>query len=437
MESGTIDFACTCVPSLVFAHPELVPHTGIWQRSRAMSAPLLLPKTLCRALAVAMLLTAGSSYAEPHVVRKGESLGLIAKRYGCSIGELKSANAIRGDKIRIGQKLELPEACAKPTETEAAGKKKEKPKRLTHEVLEGETLEEIALRYGMPLDDLKTKNKSTLKKGLKPGLKLKVETSASERAQRKLTYTIEAGDTLGSIGRRFGVTVKDLLRMNPGKKAEKLRIGDRIVIYKEGKPSRSEAVGLPQRGRLVNGEQLKDVPGAYVRRPDNAWGTNETIRALKLAIAEVRRKHPDSHDLVIGDISRKDGGYLPPHRSHQSGLDVDTGFYFSGLKKGGPKVALDAMKMRLDYGATWTFISTLAGQNEASSQVEYMFIGYSVQEKLYNWARENGVPQSRLDWIFQYPRGSRAMHGLIRHEPGHTNHIHIRFQCPRGDSACQ
>jgi len=391
--------------------------------------------SLCQAFTIAALV-AGSSHADPHVVRKGESLGLIAKRYGCSIGDIKSQNAIRGDKIRIGQKLELPETCAKPAESEAP-KKAEKPKRLTHEVLDGETLEEIALRYGMPLEDLKTKNKNALKKGLKAGLKLKVETTTSERAQRKLTYTIEAGDTLGSIGRRFGVTVKDLVRMNPNKKPEKLRIGDRIVIYKEGKASRSEAVGLPQRGRLVNGEQMQNIPGAYVRRPDNAWGTNETIRALKVAIAEVRRKHPQSHDLVIGDISRKEGGFLSPHRSHQSGLDVDVGFYFAGLKKEGPKVALDAMKMKLDYAATWTLITGLAGQNEASSQVEYMFIGYNVQEKLYKWAKENDVPQGKLDWIFQYPRGSRTMHGLVRHEPGHTNHIHIRFQCPRGDVACQ
>jgi LysM repeat protein len=381
--------------------------------------------------------------AEPHVVRKGESLGLLAKRFGCSIAELKAANGLRSDKIRIGAKLDLPESCekadAKDAKADASAPKDakaKKPQRITHEVLDGETLEEIALRYGMPLEALREKNRNALKKGLKPGLKLKVETTASERAQRKLTYTIEAGDTLGSIGKRFGVTVKDLMRMNPKKHPDKLRIGDRLVIYKEGKASRSEAVGLPQRGRLVNGEQMTNIPGAYVRRPDNAWGTNETIRALKVAIAEVRRKHPQSHDLVIGDISRKEGGFLSPHRSHQSGLDVDVGFYFSGLKREGPKVALDALKMRLDYGATWAFINALAGPNEASSSVEYMFIGYNVQEKLYQWAKENGVSEARLDWIFQYPRGSRAMRGLIRHEPGHTNHIHIRFQCPRGDSAC-
>lgn len=396
-------------------------------------------------LGLALALTALPARAEPHVVRKGETLGSIARRYDCKLGELKNANDLRGDAIRAGQKLVIPPSCgnapaAEPPADQAAKRsaKSAAPKKrtLTHEVLPGETIEEIALRYGMPLDALQHKNQRLLAKGLKPGLRLKVETTSDERAQRKITYTIESGDTLGTIARRFGISVKDLQRMNPGKKPERLRIGDRLVIYAEGRPTRSQAVGLPQRGRLVDGEQFKDVAGTFLRRPHLAWGTNETVRAMKAAIAEVRKKHPKVHDLVIGDFSRKEGGFLAPHKSHQSGLDVDLGFYFRGQPKDGPKAFLDATRVALDLDATWTLVTALAGPSETASNVKYMFIGYPVQKKLYDYAKDKGVPEAKLDWLFQYPRGSRAMRGLIRHEPGHTNHIHIRYKCPSGDVAC-
>lgn len=43
-----------------------------------------------------------------HVVRSGESLGLIAQRYQVSLGDLRKANNLRGDVIKIGQKLQIP-----------------------------------------------------------------------------------------------------------------------------------------------------------------------------------------------------------------------------------------------------------------------------------------------------------------------------------------
>lgn len=65
-----------------------------------------------------------------------------------------------------------------------------------------------------------------------------------------------------------------------------------------------------------------------------------------------------------------------------------------------------------------------------------MFIDYAIQKRLYDWAKAEGVSEDKLAWVLQYPRGSRAMRGLVRHEPSHQNHIHIRFVCPSGDDKC-
>lgn len=43
-----------------------------------------------------------------HVVAKGETLSSIAKNYGISVADLKKANSLTGNDIKIGQKLTIP-----------------------------------------------------------------------------------------------------------------------------------------------------------------------------------------------------------------------------------------------------------------------------------------------------------------------------------------
>ena len=45
-----------------------------------------------------------------HIIRSGETLSGVAQRYGVSVRALRLANGIKGDKIRVGQKLKIPKA---------------------------------------------------------------------------------------------------------------------------------------------------------------------------------------------------------------------------------------------------------------------------------------------------------------------------------------
>ncbi len=49
----------------------------------------------------------GSSSSGLHVVKRGESLSVIARRNGTSVAQLKRMNGLKSDKIRIGQKLRV------------------------------------------------------------------------------------------------------------------------------------------------------------------------------------------------------------------------------------------------------------------------------------------------------------------------------------------
>jgi LysM repeat protein len=58
---------------------------------------------------------AGASAGKPtatgkeHVVQKGEYLSVIARKYNVSLADLKKANNLTGDDIKVGQKLVIPE----------------------------------------------------------------------------------------------------------------------------------------------------------------------------------------------------------------------------------------------------------------------------------------------------------------------------------------
>ena len=104
----------------------------------------------------------------------------------------------------------------------------------------------------------------------------------------------------------------------------------------------SNAVGKPFGGRLKDSVQLPAEGRDFVtwdspkrRSPSRGWrrfGTDRLIRVVLKVAAEYRAANPDAPRMVVGDLSRPNGGPFGPrygglgHRSHQNGLDVDV-FY--------------------------------------------------------------------------------------------------------------
>ena len=121
------------------------------------------------------------SYASPstkapdgiHVVKSGESLGIIAKKYRCSISDLKSWNNLNRNTIYPNQKLKV----NKPDSKTISGTKVEY---IYHTVRKGDTLWEIAQEYeGVTVTQIKELNNIRNSKRLKPGQKLKVAVKTS------------------------------------------------------------------------------------------------------------------------------------------------------------------------------------------------------------------------------------------------------------------
>jgi len=112
--------------------------------------------------------------ASSHTVRKGETVGGIANRYGVSTQALLRANGIKdARRIGIGQKLTIPAAGA--TRTQAVAAKAAKPR--THTVRSGDSPYTISQRYQISVDALLKANRIRNPRSLKPGQVLVVPAS--------------------------------------------------------------------------------------------------------------------------------------------------------------------------------------------------------------------------------------------------------------------
>jgi murein endopeptidase len=178
------------------------------------------------------------------------------------------------------------------------------------------------------------------------------------------------------------------------------------------------SIGSPDGGILFNPMAMPEGSLWRIRNPPETFATTETIEFITSAIASVEARHPGSPRLVIGDISRPDGGRLNRHRSHQAGRDADIGFYFrSGEASDFKKPGRD----ELDVPRTWTFVRALV----TDTDIQRIFVDRAVQRVLYAHALAEGEDQEWLDDIFG--RRTDGKDAIIQHERRHQDHLHARF----------
>lgn len=182
-----------------------------------------------------------------HKVRKGETLGAIARQYGISVTELKQANDMKNDRIRAGKSLLIP---IKVTPKKSTGKKPTKVK--TYVAKLGDNLASIARLFGVSQESLRTWNSMDaagfVKQGdtlyvSKPELKPVAPQPSSSHLTRPVLengrrYVVQGGDTYAAIAKSFSVPVLKLLEINDGFK-KRLTIGDTIVVPEFVQPKKS------------------------------------------------------------------------------------------------------------------------------------------------------------------------------------------------------
>lgn len=179
----------------------------------------------------------------------------------------------------------------------------------------------------------------------------------------------------------------------------------------------SLSIGLANRGFLFNAVPMPEGPRWHIVEPQRAFGTRTTVESLVHAIDAVNELYPDTHPLSVGHLSNEVGGYLRPHRSHQSGRDVDLGFYYRDESRWYKR----ATSENFDVVRNWALLSALM----KTSPVEYVFIDHSLHDPLREQALTVGESPQFVSLAFDGIPGKTQP--LIRHARGHDDHMHVRF----------
>jgi membrane-bound lytic murein transglycosylase D len=136
--------------------------------------------------------------------------------------------------------LSEPTVVSKPQETSVSEAKKPSGSG-QHVVVQGETLYSIAKLYSVGVMDLVNWNQLKMEEGIRPGQVLRSKEVIAETAnvlpqsdttESFIVYEIKSSDTLYSVARQYGVTIKDLMDWNK-KKDFNVTVGEKLKIQQK------------------------------------------------------------------------------------------------------------------------------------------------------------------------------------------------------------
>ena len=253
----------------------------------------------------------------------------------------------------------------------------------------------------------------------------------------EIQYTVTKPISLIKQSTLWGVSPRLLLALNPGfSEGSQLSPGLKLTVFKRTAWSpQPVSIGPTNRGRIQNGRMMPEGDensGHFLRdERQRSFATANTINALVSGFAAYATRFPEAPRVNVGDFSKRRGGKIKPHASHQSGRDVDIGFIHVGTPRN-PQHFTRATSTNVDVEKTWFMLKSII----ASGEVKSIYVDKTVQKQLYNFAK-NELNDAQLEAIFSIPKREHSSSALIQHWPGHRNHFHIRFTCPENNPRCR
>jgi membrane-bound lytic murein transglycosylase D len=183
-----------------------------------------------------------------HVVQKGDTLGVIAKKYGTTPSQLIQANNLgKTPVLKVGRSIIIPMSGATPPQQLSAAKTASPRTGFTtgsaqttsYIVQPGDTLSKIAARYHTTVEKLQSLNhlsSTRLAVGKRLIISQPVVTTASSSpanstATKKVIHQVRQGETLDKIATTYKTSVDAILSWNESEDLSVIHPGDRITIF--------------------------------------------------------------------------------------------------------------------------------------------------------------------------------------------------------------
>ncbi|WP_316758428.1 LysM peptidoglycan-binding domain-containing protein [Pedobacter aquatilis] len=252
-----------------------------------------------------------------HTVEPKQFLGKIAEKYGTTVEEIKKANNLSGNNLRIGQKLKIPatknidhDKIVSDTET-ASSTTAIKDAVGTHTVKKGESIFNIAKQYSITAYQIRKMNNLS-DNTLSTGQLLKIPTDitteipvVNEKVAEKIVketqkeesqiYTVNSGESIFSIAKKFNLTayqIRTANRLNDNT----ITNGQKLIIPKAPEPkSVAELARQDQEGETdstsFKDPKLRGAPSRYGLSQVEEKGTAVSITDADLDASKMLVLH--------------------------------------------------------------------------------------------------------------------------------------------------
>ena len=176
-----------------------------------------------------------------HTVKSGDSLIKIAKQYHTTVKVIKQVNELDGSMIRVGQAIMVPVALQELDSYSLSQEQRlaslqnssSSKQKVRHTVQSGDTLWDIARKYKVGTKQLAKWNGMAPGDMLHPGKTLVVwlEGKSDGGITKQLTYTVRNGDSLSRIASKFNIKVADISKWNGLNAKRYLQPGQKLKLY--------------------------------------------------------------------------------------------------------------------------------------------------------------------------------------------------------------
>lgn len=219
-----------------------------------------------------------------HTVKLGDTIYSIAKAYEVAEADITSNNPTAADGLKIDQTLKIP---VPESAQSARAEKRRKKDFLSHKVRAGQTLYAIARDYNISVATLREDNPSVNPQALSVGETLWIRraqmgSSSEQEAHEEMTeyaqtlnkattddgydyHVVNAGETIYSLSRRFGISEEEFARLNDV--SQGLKAGAMIRIPRAEQPLQEEQT-LADAVAPAELSQVEDVAFRVVPRTE-------------------------------------------------------------------------------------------------------------------------------------------------------------------------
>ena len=235
-----------------------------------------------------------------HVVKKGETLNAISKRYRISLADLQKSNRIKPAQLKAGQRLQIPVAAgsrliagmAKQPEALVAGNQAQTKQ--VYRVQKGDTLDKIARKHGVSVAELKKWNAGKEKRGLQAGQSLTLYAAAksSPAASRKSSQ-------IASLTTSAKTSVQQQAKTGPAVKQQETG----VIALTTKVSGKSEARRTPVQTKIAGKQPAKKAvtPKSWyvVQNGDSMW---TIAKKFSVSVADIREWNKlSSNKLQVGN----------------------------------------------------------------------------------------------------------------------------------------